>query len=40
MATLAARAGPETLVPIRLELEYDTYRIRDTFTWNLNGERK
>lgn len=24
----------ETLVPIRLELEYEPFRLRDTFTWN------
>ena len=28
----------EELVPIRLEVEYDHYRFRDTFVWNLNGE--
>ncbi|KAG0175330.1 SWI/SNF chromatin-remodeling complex subunit [Apophysomyces sp. BC1034] len=26
----------DTLVPIRLELEIDGYKLRDTFTWNLN----
>ncbi|KAI8885301.1 SNF5-domain-containing protein [Backusella circina FSU 941] len=26
----------DTLVPIRLDLEYDGYKLRDTFTWNLN----
>ncbi|GEM06380.1 SWI/SNF-related matrix-associated actin-dependent regulatorof chromatin subfamily B member 1 [Rhodotorula toruloides] len=26
---------PEILVPIRLELESDMYKLRDTFTWNL-----
>ncbi|KAI8644192.1 hypothetical protein BD408DRAFT_413851 [Parasitella parasitica] len=26
----------ETLVPIRLDLENDGYKIRDTFTWNMN----
>ncbi|GAA5908806.1 hypothetical protein JCM8208_006794 [Rhodotorula glutinis] len=29
-----ARA-PETLIPIRLELEHEMYKLRDTFTWNL-----
>lgn len=28
---------PEMLVPIRLEIDHDHYRLRDTFTWNLNG---
>lgn len=27
---------PELLVPVRLEFEMDKYRLRDTFTWNLN----
>jgi hypothetical protein len=27
----------EMLVPIRLDLENDGYKIRDTFTWNMNG---
>ena len=26
----------ECLVPIRLEIDYDKYRLRDTFTWNLH----
>ncbi|GAA6035788.1 hypothetical protein NBRC10512_006089 [Rhodotorula toruloides] len=26
---------PEVLIPIRLELESDMYKLRDTFTWNL-----
>jgi flagellar basal body-associated protein FliL len=30
----------DTLVPIRLELENDGYRLRDTFTWNLNGKQR
>lgn len=25
------------LVPIRLDVEHDGIKIRDTFTWNLNG---
>lgn len=28
----------ETLVPIRLDVENDGYKIRDTFTWNINGK--
>ncbi|BGP36810.1 SWI/SNF chromatin-remodeling complex subunit [Rhodotorula kratochvilovae] len=27
--------APETLIPIRLELEHEMYKLRDTFTWNL-----
>lgn len=25
------------LVPIRLDIDTDEYRLRDTFTWNVNG---
>lgn len=28
----------DTLVPIRLELEVDGYKLRDTFTWNMHGK--
>jgi SWI/SNF-related matrix-associated actin-dependent regulator of chromatin subfamily B protein 1 len=27
---------PEVLVPVRLDFDVDKYRLRDTFTWNLN----
>ena len=27
----------DKLVPIRLEIEIDGYKLRDTFTWNMNG---
>ena len=27
----------EILVPIRVEVEADGHRLRDTFTWNLSG---
>lgn len=27
----------EVLVPIRLEIEWEMYKLRDTFTWNLAG---
>ncbi|ANB11180.1 Snf5p [Sugiyamaella lignohabitans] len=27
---------PELLAPIRLDIDLDKYRLRDTFTWNLN----
>lgn len=30
----------ETLIPIRLDVENDGYKIRDTFTWNMNGKKK
>jgi hypothetical protein len=26
-----------SLVPIRLDIEFEGYRLRDTLTWNLNG---
>ncbi|KAL8775391.1 MAG: hypothetical protein Q9209_000399 [Squamulea sp. 1 TL-2023] len=29
-------AQPEELVPIRLDIEWDKIRLRDTFTWNLH----
>jgi hypothetical protein len=32
-------AKEEMLVPIRLDVENDGYKIRDTFTWNMNGKR-
>lgn len=28
---------PELLVPIRLELDIEHHKLRDTFVWNLNG---
>jgi SWI/SNF-related matrix-associated actin-dependent regulator of chromatin subfamily B protein 1 len=28
---------PEVLVPIRVDLEIDGQKLRDTFTWNKNG---
>lgn len=28
---------PEVLVPIRLDMEVDGYKLRDCFTWNKNG---
>ncbi|GAA5904355.1 hypothetical protein JCM6882_003204 [Rhodosporidiobolus microsporus] len=31
----AAASAPEHLIPIRLDLEHDVYKLRDTFTWNL-----
>lgn len=35
---LKAIAGrKEMLVPVRLEYEYEAYKLRDTFTWNLRG---
>lgn len=29
---------PVLLAPIRVELDTETHRIRDYFTWNVNGE--
>ncbi|KAG8904362.1 Chromatin structure remodeling complex protein sfh1 [Tulasnella sp. 403] len=34
----AAAAKRELLVPIKVEVDTDTHRIRDCFTWNLNEE--
>ena len=28
----------ELLVPIRLELDIEHHKLRDTFVWNLNGQ--
>jgi SWI/SNF-related matrix-associated actin-dependent regulator of chromatin subfamily B protein 1 len=28
---------PEVIVPIRLDFDVDNQKMRDTFTWNLNG---
>lgn len=28
---------PEVLVPIRLDMEIDGQKLRDAFTWNMNG---
>lgn len=28
---------PEILVPIRLDMEIEGQKLRDTFTWNKNG---
>jgi len=30
----------EVLVPIRLDMEIDGQKLRDTFTWNMNGKYK
>lgn len=29
---------PEILVPIRLDMEIDGQKLRDAFTWNMNGK--
>jgi hypothetical protein len=29
---------PELLVPIRLELDIEHHKLRDTLVWNLNGQ--
>ena len=29
---------PEVLVPIRLDIDMDGQKLRDTFTWNKNGK--
>lgn len=28
----------EVLVPVRLDMEIEGHKLRDTFTWNKNGE--
>ena len=30
----------EVLIPIRLDIEIDGQKLRDTFTWNKNGNSK
>lgn len=32
-----AAKEPEELIPIRLDIEIDGQKLRDTFTWNKNG---
>ena len=33
-----AAAQPEVLVPIRLDIDIEGQKLRDTFTWNKNGK--
>ena len=33
-----AASMPEVLVPIRLDIDIDGQKLRDTFTWNKNGK--
>lgn len=33
-----AASQPEVLVPIRLDIDIEGQKLRDTFTWNKNGE--
>lgn len=33
-------AQMEALVPIRLDMEIDGQKLRDAFTWNMNGKKK
>lgn len=35
LASIALK--PQTLVPIRINLELDNLKLRDSFLWNLNG---
>ena len=30
----------EYLVPIRLDIDHEGHRLRDTLTWNKNGEKR
>lgn len=34
----AAALAKEILIPIRIDIDTDTHRIRDCFVWNLNGK--
>lgn len=36
-AVYEAASAPEVLVPIRLDIDIDGQKLRDTFTWNKNG---
>ena len=36
-AVYEAASVPEALVPIRLDIDIDGQKLRDTFTWNKNG---
>ena len=36
-ATLDNANQPDILVPIRVDLELEGQKLRDTFTWNKNG---
>lgn len=33
----AALRKPEELVPIRIDIEQEGHRLRETFVWNING---
>ncbi len=33
----AAAATEERLIPVRLDIEHDQWRLRDTFVWNVAG---
>ena len=33
-----AAKQPEDLIPMRLDIEIDGQKLRDTFTWNKNGK--
>ena len=37
-ALYEAAAMPEVLVPIRLDIDIEGQKLRDTFTWNKNGK--
>lgn len=39
-AMYEAAAVPEVLVPIRLDIDIDGQKLRDTFTWNKNGKEQ
>lgn len=38
MVAFENSSQPEVLVPIRLDMEVEGQKLRDTFTWNKNGK--
>lgn len=36
-ASKAHAMRPEELVPIRIDIEQESHRLRETFVWNMNG---
>lgn len=30
-------AEPSVLVPVQIDIDVDTFKIRDAFVWNING---
>lgn len=40
VALYETAAQPEVLVPIRLDIDIEGQKLRDTFTWNKNGKNQ